>query len=547
MRVTPYDGVGAGSASESANFNLDLTAPTYVSSRYIDNNTDGTVDYLYIVFSENISAGIDDLNDLTITGGDINLALSNIAGTSLTEAVFAATADAHETGGTIAPTVQYTKNIGWLRDNYGNQVASFSAQTISDAADPMIASISPASGSTITASQSIVTTFTEPMDTGTVTYTFSSAPSSTSDSWSSGDTILTISHSSFIVGSNTYTVTAADDLAGRSLAGAIAGVTHPAIYSVSSGSSTTKNIDFIENYSVELAAGELCAEDNVIPVKLVGSNISEYIISISEDFLDASWVSFAPIDNSAITYGPDGQKIYTVVTTLTLPGEGDYLVYTKFRSRSGNLSNTLVNAIQIDLMNNCIEEPVSGGDTGSGGQTGGGGLPNAGDTGISPVTGEEEVISPTQTFEFIKGLSLSEIYWLGQENKRHPLMNALTFYTYEKTREAINQITDATVGEIELGSVLVPKSGTVLIKFNSSPKVYFISEDQNINNRAVLRHIPNEAAANEIIGVNWKNYIFEIEPTFYPRFEIGNPIFDNEVLDTSALISISQLMELSQE
>ena len=84
---------------------------------------------------------------------------------------------------------------------------------------PEIVITIPADGVTgVAVLQDIIITFSEPMNTGTVTYSLSPNPGIIAEVWSDGDTILTISHNAFNQGTQyTVQVLAGDDLTGNSL------------------------------------------------------------------------------------------------------------------------------------------------------------------------------------------------------------------------------------------------------------------------------------------------------------------------------------------
>jgi hypothetical protein len=121
--------------------------------------------------------------------------------------------------GLAAVFVQY-------RDAAGNESDVFPATILVDpdaAPDPPeLTGNSPADGATdVPLDQTIVLTFSKAIDTSTLDYTLEPAVGGLSESWSNGDTVLTLSHDPFTVATAyTVTVTAASDTEGEALVAA---------------------------------------------------------------------------------------------------------------------------------------------------------------------------------------------------------------------------------------------------------------------------------------------------------------------------------------
>jgi hypothetical protein len=112
------------------------------------------------------------------------------------------------------------------RDAAGNESAVFPAtiRVDPDAAPdpPELTGTSPADGSTsVPLTRTVTITFSKAMDTSSVSYTIEPSVSGLSESWSDGDTVLTLSHDPFTAATAyTVTVTAASDTEGQALTNA---------------------------------------------------------------------------------------------------------------------------------------------------------------------------------------------------------------------------------------------------------------------------------------------------------------------------------------
>jgi hypothetical protein len=102
---------------------------------------------------------------------------------------------------------------------------------------PSLTGTSPGDGATgVALDQPVVISFSKAMNTASVGYTFEPAVSGISESWGSGDTVLTLSHDPFTTTATyTVTLTAASDTEGQSLTNA------PFSWSFTTGSDTSSS------------------------------------------------------------------------------------------------------------------------------------------------------------------------------------------------------------------------------------------------------------------------------------------------------------------
>jgi hypothetical protein len=137
------------------------------------------------------------------TNGNTRVTLSHTPFTSLTTYTF---------------TVTQARDTGGANFVAGATPNPWSFTTVLDV-PPQITVTAPADGAVnVPVAQSIVITFSEAMNTGTVTYTISPNPGGLVNAWSGGNTILTITHTNFAQGTlYTVTVTAGSDVVGNNL------------------------------------------------------------------------------------------------------------------------------------------------------------------------------------------------------------------------------------------------------------------------------------------------------------------------------------------
>jgi hypothetical protein len=89
-----------------------LAADTILTSVYVDNDSNGTVDRIVWTMDENVTACAYDVTDWSVdTAGDFNLSVTNLSCTG-TDAILniLVSADTDETGSATDPVVSYTNN-----------------------------------------------------------------------------------------------------------------------------------------------------------------------------------------------------------------------------------------------------------------------------------------------------------------------------------------------------------------------------------------------------------------------------------------------------
>jgi len=230
---TPGDtNVVVGHASSTAI--TDAQAPAYVSSATLDNNNDGTVDFVKVVYSEPIQ-------DSSVVAADFEAGIANTTAGNLTETFTSLTPSSGvltdvandatiyigvaTSGETISTNkTDYTlkiQQVGSVADNSAahNALTSFTLKTSTDGAAPIVVSVSPLNSTTNQIiNSSPVVLFSEPMDTASLT--FSSNPSATyTPAWTVSNTTVTEAHANYVRGTTvTATISAVNAAAGSPVA-----------------------------------------------------------------------------------------------------------------------------------------------------------------------------------------------------------------------------------------------------------------------------------------------------------------------------------------
>lgn len=159
----------------------------------------------------------------------------------------------------------------------------------------------------------------------------------------------------------------------------------------------------------------------------------------------------------------------------------------------------------------------------------------------------EEIEIPVEGFEvgdFIKSDSYASVYYIDEYGERRVFLNSNTYFTWSDSFDDIKEINDEDLSQFDLGGVMLPKAGVVLVKIQSDPSVYML--EQNYEPLVpILRKINSEEIAIEMFGSAWADYVIDIEPTFFTKFELGNEIEQAFEVDTSQMKTRQMLSEFA--
>ncbi len=402
-----------------------------------------------------------------------------------------------------------------------------------DAAAPLIVSQTPASAASgVTKYTSVVITFSEPINTSTDA--IASSPVVTLNStWSNSDKTVTLAPSPSWANSTTYTITAstAADVAAspNAFGGAISGSTvHP--WSFSTASTTGYTPPTVVPSSIDLSspeAGDDYVTGNVMNIRWEYGG-SAVIGVVNLYYSVDGGMTFTQIVKGATN---DGSYDWTVPDISTIMGHIKIEGTDGVEVMASDLSDAFsVNAGQVgddeededgedveDTDEDAEEEAIENGEV----------------TGVSPVTGQMEVITDVDPGDYIRGSSFDTVYWVDSDMVRHPFYDSQTYFTYQSSFSGIVEVSDATLSTLTLGSPMVPKAGVVLVKIRSVAKVYALAK--NSQGETELRWVASETVATEMYGSNWASYVIDIDVTLFDEFAMGDDIDEAMEVDTSIM------------
>ena len=502
--------------------NSAQAADTLSSSAYIDANGNGTIDNIKLTFDENIDLCTFEAGDWTVnTAGSVTVAITGINAANPesngqgdcngTDAVIylSITADANETGGATAPVVSYANAVtaGSLSGVTTAQISAKASATVTDTAAPTVVSTSPASAATgVSVSADIIITFSESMDTGFVEnteFTVSPDPGTFSAAWTVSDTVVTLSFPNMVCGI-AYTVATVEAQVVASAGTPTALITTGAqdgdwVFNASTcgGGGTTPAVITSFEY-----AGPVCGSVDTHSFSVSGTNIDAYITD----------------DNSYFTYGE--------WTTNNIEGTGtidatfdsnETWAYLALRSDTGTVTNTY--AFELNNWSDTCEEDDD------------------------EVVVEEEVIEDVEDEDsvtpvagvspgdVISSSTSTAVYYVTETYGRRVFINEAAYFTWFESFDAVIEVSADTLAALPLEGSMLPKAGVVLVKIQSIADVFYLDAGSD-DLVPALRLISDENMAISLFGSYWADYVIDIEPTFFTKFETGTAIEADESLSS---------------
>ena len=146
--------------------------------------------------------------------------------------------------------------------------------------------------------------------------------------------------------------------------------------------------------------------------------------------------------------------------------------------------------------------------------------------GVSPVSGAQEAITAVAAGNFIKSSGFSTVYYVTTTCGRRAFMDSQTYFTWTADFDRVKTVSNATLSALPLQGVMLPKHNVVLMKIQSDPKVYAITETSGNMHKPTLRWVSTEAVAKALYGNNWADYVVDVPATLFPRFSFGDAVLD---------------------
>jgi hypothetical protein len=521
-------GTGTATAGSSGTYNNEDLGPSMTTASTNDADNDGQIDQIIVNFTEGLDAG-------TIASGDFSISDSYVIGSVAVTASAQVTITLTESGSSDTSVVPTVTIVGSIDDSGGASTTSGS-KVSTDAASPVVVSISPTDGAIDQlVGVSVAITFSEAMNTGSLAYTLSEIPTDLATAWTVGNTVLTYTTTEGYAAGSTVTLSL-DTLSGadaRSLntAPSLVGGNNSFSFTLlaASGGSVTATVTILSPNGGEFLIGGTIYEidwtwsggTNNARTQLYYS-VDSGGYELIEDYYNGS--------ASEYTWEVPDVVSEDVLLKIVRSGVGyateDYSNAT-FSIQSEDVDDGDVATSTEESLTEEIVEELSGEFS----------LPSESQ---SPFSGEiESVDQDISAGDLIVGDSYSTVYYINVDGERQPFFNDATFFTHFDSFENVRGVSDATLGVLSLGTPMLPRSQSVLVKLQSDPRVYAIEESGS--GETALRWVPSEEVAHSLYGDGWAEYVLDLPVFLFPRFVQGDEMSVMEVVDVEEMKERSKL------
>lgn len=117
--------------------------------------------------------------------------------------------------------------------------------------------------------------------------------------------------------------------------------------------------------------------------------------------------------------------------------------------------------------------------------------------------------------DLIRGEAFTAVYYYGSDGFRYVFPNSKTYFTWYENFNTVKFVSDAQLGDIQIGGNVTYRPGVKMVKIQSDPKTYAIGDNGS------LHHVPSAEVATALYGANWNKQIDDVPDAFF-----GNYTFD---------------------
>jgi uncharacterized protein YfaP (DUF2135 family) len=131
------------------------------------------------------------------------------------------------------------------------------------------------------------------------------------------------------------------------------------------------------------------------------------------------------------------------------------------------------------------------------------------------------------------------VYYYDERGDRHAFPNESTFYSWFADFDDVVEVSDDFMASIDLGDNATYRPGSVLVKFDTSSKVYAVEAERT------LRHYESTSALESDYGDDWEEVLVSLPDTLYKNYEIGDEIDSKSDFDrTDAYYSVDSIEDI---
>lgn len=129
------------------------------------------------------------------------------------------------------------------------------------------------------------------------------------------------------------------------------------------------------------------------------------------------------------------------------------------------------------------------------------------------------------TGKVIKIKGFQSLYYIGSDNKRYVFPNEKTYYSWYNDFSGVSEVNQEDVSNVTLAGNVQYKPGALLLKIQTDPKVYAVS------NNGVIRWVKTENIAKQLYGDKWNLLVDDVPDTFFANYIVGTPIETTDEYD----------------
>lgn len=129
--------------------------------------------------------------------------------------------------------------------------------------------------------------------------------------------------------------------------------------------------------------------------------------------------------------------------------------------------------------------------------------------------------------DLIRGTTFSAVYYMGMDGLRYVFPNEKTYITWyhdsswQPDFSSVVTISDSELADIQMGGNVTYRPGVKMIKINTDPKVYVVTQGGN------LYHVDSESIASELYGSDWSHDIDDVPDAYFGNYTIsGDAVSD---------------------
>lgn len=120
--------------------------------------------------------------------------------------------------------------------------------------------------------------------------------------------------------------------------------------------------------------------------------------------------------------------------------------------------------------------------------------------------------------DVIRGERYPSLYYLGADGLRYVFPNEKTYFTWYSNFHDVVWMSDEELGQIQIGGNVTYKPGAKMVKINTDPKTYAVTEG------GILHWLENESVAASLYGGDWAQKIDDLPDVFYTNYQSGPSI-----------------------